>query len=382
MDSVYLDFNATTPIHAEIAHQMSGWLLAGEPSNPSSLHSHGREARRFLEQARQRLASYLHVDPAELHFTSGGTESNNLAMFGLAPTDSPLHVGATEHPSILEPAKHQWQMGRPGGLLDVDACGRIQDFEVEEGALYSIQWVNNETGITQDIPDLATRIHDGGGWLHIDGAQGFFRLDQTIAELGADSASITAHKSFGPIGVGALWVRSGLLVEPVIRGGPQEKKIRPGTENLPSIRGLGLLAEIAQTQSPSRLWDLDQLRESRAALIAQLESIPDTRIVEHRPQDWPGCVHIGFLGIHAETLLVRLDMAGISASSGSACSSGAREPSHVLEAMGFEIDWIRGSVRLSMGPTSSVDLMTGVGVQLARIVEELRQRDLQSPPTA
>ncbi len=379
MDSVYLDFNATTPIHAEIAHQMSGWLLAGEPSNPSSLHSHGREARRFLEEARQQLATYLRVDPAELHFTSGGTESNNLAMFGLAPTDAPLHVGATEHPSILEPAKQQWQKGRPGGLLEVDRFGRIQEFEVVEGALYSIQWVNNETGITQDISALATRIHDGGGRLHIDGAQGFFRLDPTLAELGVDSASITAHKSFGPIGVGALWVRSGMLVEPVIRGGPQEKKIRPGTENLPAIRGLGLLAEIA---GRTPLWDLDQLRDSRAALVANLESVPDTRIVEHQPQDWPGCLHIGFLGIHAETLLVRLDMAGISASSGSACSSGAREPSHVLAAMGVEHEWIRGSIRLSLGPTCSVDRMASVGSQLARIVSELRQRDLQSPPIA
>ncbi len=379
MDSVYLDFNATTPLHAEIARQMSGWLLAGEPSNPSSLHSHGREARRCLEEARQKLASYLHVDPSELHFTSGGTESNNLALFGLAPTDSPLHVGSTEHPSILEPAKQQWQKGRPGGLLEVDSFGRIQEFEVEEGALYSIQWVNNETGITQNISDLATRIHAGGGWLHIDGAQGIFRLDHALSELGADSASITAHKSFGPIGVGALWVRSGRLLEPVIRGGPQEKKIRPGTENLPAIRGLGLLAEIAQ-QSP--LWDLDQLRESRAALVAHLESIPDTRIVEHQLQDWPGCIHIGFLGVHAETLLVRLDMAGISASSGSACSSGAREPSHVLQAMSVDQEWIRGSVRLSLGPTSSVDRMASVGSQLVRIVSELRQRDLQSPPTA
>jgi len=379
MQSVYLDFNATTPIHDEVARQMSGWLHAGAPANPSSLHRHGREARRDLEEARQRLASFLGVVPSELHFTSGGTESNNLAMFGLAPTDAPLHVGATEHPSILEPAKQQWLQGRPGGLLEVDSFGRIRDFEVVDGAFYSIQWVNNETGITQDIPDLARRIHAGGGLLHIDGAQGFFRFGETLPELGADSASITAHKSFGPIGVGALWVRNGLLVEPVNHGGPQEKKIRPGTENLLSIRGLGLLADIAQ-QSP--LWDLGQLRESRAALISHLESIPDTRIVEHQSQDWPGCIHIGFLGIHAETLLVRLDMAGISASSGSACSSGAREPSHVLEAMGFEIDWIRGSVRLSMGPTSSVDLMTRVGVQLARIVAELRQRDLQSPPTA
>ncbi|MGE4614081.1 MAG: aminotransferase class V-fold PLP-dependent enzyme, partial [Planctomycetota bacterium] len=134
MESVYLDFNATTPIHDEVARQMSGWLHAGEPSNPSSLHRHGREARRDLEEARQRLASFLGVVPSELHFTSGGTESNNLAMFGLAPTDAPLHVGATEHPSILEPAKQQWLQGRLGGLLEVDSFGRIRDFEVVEGA--------------------------------------------------------------------------------------------------------------------------------------------------------------------------------------------------------------------------------------------------------
>ena len=283
---------------------------------------------------------------------------------------------------MLEPARQQWQQGRAGGLLEVDRSGRICDFEVTEGALYSIQWVNNETGISQDIPQLARHIHDGGARLHTDGAQGFFRLPHSIPELSVDAATITAHKSFGPVGVGALWVRKGLLIEPLLRGGPQEKKIRPGTENLLAITGFGELARVAHS---TPLWDVAALRLAREALVTPLQQVPDCRIVPHQGDDWPGCVHVGFRGVHAETLLVRLDMAGISASSGSACSSGAREPSHVLAAMGIDIDWIRSSIRLSLGPVertaeNSIEQLSKVGSQLAAIVAQLRQRNFKTPP--
>ena len=375
MESIYLDFNATTPLHRQVARDMAQWVTQDVPANPSSLHQHGREARRLLENSREELARYLQVDAAEVHFTSGGTESNNLALLGISPVDSPLLVGATEHPSILEPAKKQWKSGRPGGLLAVDDRGKIVDFEVSPGALYSIQWYNNETGVAQDIAALSRHIHDGGGLLHVDGAQGFFRDTTPISSLGIDAATITGHKSFGPVGAGALWVRSGLLIDPVIVGGPQEKKIRPGTENLLAIRGLGALAQIAGQQP---LWDLATLREHRGQLIESLQPIANTRIIEHGDEDWPGCIHVSFLDVHAETLLVRLDMEGISASSGSACSSGAREPSHVLKAMNSDQQWIRGAIRLSIGPQIDSSHIATVGEKLNSIVGELRSRDLSA----
>ncbi len=375
MESIYLDFNATTALHPQIAHDMSQWIKQELPANPSSLHQHGREARCQLENARDEVAGYLQVDAAEIHFTSGGTESNNLALLGISPVDSPLLVGATEHPSILEPAKKQWKAGRPGSVLPVDGRGKIVDFEVIPGALYSIQWYNNETGVAQDLQGISGHIHDGGGFLHIDGAQGFFRDSTPIPSLAIDAATITGHKSFGPVGAGALWVRNGLLIDPVLVGGPQEKKIRPGTENLLAIRGLGALATLASQQP---LWDHAHLRECRAQLIDSLQKIADTRIIEHTVDDWPGCIHVSFLDIHAETLLVRLDMEGISASSGSACSSGAREPSHVLKAMNIDQQWIRGAIRLSLGPQIDRTHIKTVAEKLTTIVNDLRNRDLSA----
>lgn len=368
MFSSYVDYNATTPLHPEIAKQMAQLIAENDVGNPSSLHRHGREARKIIEEARDKLAAYLQVDPAEVFFTSGGTESNNLVIQGLSPTDSPLFTGSTEHPSVLEPARKQWASGRPGTTINVDQEGRIEDLDSIEGGLISIQWVNNETGIAQDLPSLADSIHSKGGILHTDGAQGFFRLPGTINELAVDAASITAHKSFGPTGAGALWLRRGLLIDPVITGGGQEKKIRPGTENLLAIHGMGALAELA---SKNPLWQMSHLQEARDTLLNVLEGQIKFNVIHQKDGDWPGCINIGFADIHAETLLVRLDMVGISASSGSACSSGARELSHVLQAMQIDHHVIKGSIRISIGPDTSLEEIRHVADKIASIVRDL-----------
>ncbi|MAW76586.1 MAG: cysteine desulfurase [Planctomycetes bacterium] len=369
MDPCYLDYNATTPLHPVVADRLGQFLAENRSGNPSSLHTHGRQARKVIEDARDKLAFFLGVDQAEVFFTSGGTESNNLIIQGLSPLESPLHVGATEHPSVLEPARSQWKAGRPGGILPVDGNGRIDQLDAIDGGLVSIQWVNNETGIVQDLAQLSHEIHQRNGILHSDGAQGFFRIPNVIPDLGIDAASITAHKSFGPPGVGALWLRKGLLIDPVLQGGPQEKKVRPGTENLLAIHAFGLLADVALHQP---LWQLDSLREARLGLLEGLSDVPDCQVIEQQEDDWPGCINVGFKGIHAETLLVRLDMIGISASSGSACSSGARELSHVLEAMQIELGRIRGSIRISIGPENSAQQLREIGLQIASIVADLR----------
>ena len=377
MTRVYLDHNATTPILPEVSSGMSDLLQSMEWGNPSSLHEDGRKARRILEDSRDRVAAALKVDPAEIFFTGGGTESNNLAISGLVADEPDLAAGSTEHPSILEPVRCQHADGRPGSLIPVDPHGRIELEHLPTKGLVSVQWFNNETGIYQDLPAIGEIVHSEGGRLHSDGAQAFFRCPINLGESHLDSASITAHKAGGPPGVGALWIRKGLLHRPSIHGGPQEKKIRPGTENLLAIHGMGLLAD-SFDQQPR--WNPDALVSARSALLDSLEGLPDHRLVDQDSRDWPGCINLAFSGIHAETLLVRLDMAGISASSGSACSSGAREPSHVLKAMGIPEKEIRGSIRISLGPESTPEILQRVGQQLCTIVSELREQTTGQTP--
>lgn len=372
---IYLDNNATTPLDPRVARVMVEELERGAPANPSSLHGAGRDARSRLERAREQLAGRLAVDPSELTFTSGGTESNNLALLGVAEPEQPLFISAIEHPSVREAARRRWAAGAPGGELPVDGEGRLDRSIRErgaefEGALVSIQWVNNEVGTIQALADWAAWFHEQGALVHTDGAQGFFRLPDTIPELGVDLATITAHKSFGPTGVGALWVRRGVLLDPLLRGGPQEKKVRAGTENLPAIIGMGALAALDQE---ALLWADRGLAERLGRFRAELAGIDGVRVLSPEGA-FPTCVSIAVADCLAETILVRLDLEGVAASSGSACSSGAREPSHVLAAMGVPDREIRGAIRLSAAPSTTEEELSRVAGHLARIVADLRRR--------
>ncbi len=369
---LYLDYNATTPLHPRVRAAMAE-LLDEFSGNPSSMHGFGRRARRIVEEAREKLAAYLRVGPAELYFTSGGTESNNLAIQGLAPVDRPLWVGASEHPSLLEPARRRWRQGTPGGALPLLEDGRVRPDALTasgdlRGGLVSIQWANNETGTIQDVEAWCEAAHERGALFHTDGAQGFFRIPEPILLDGIDSATLTAHKSFGPVGVGVLYLRRGTVVEPILCGGPQEKQVRPGTENLVAIHGLGVLAEIAGS---SRLWPWEELIPRKRLLRDRIERIPGARIITPDENALPNTLLATFAGLEAETLLVRLDLAGIAVSSGSACSSGAREPSHVLKAMGIPDREIRGAVRISFGPATSAPDLERAASALEWIVAEL-----------
>lgn len=368
--SVYLDHNATTPLDTEVAEAMRRFLASGAEGNPSSLHAPGRSARGQLEKARERVASALGVEPQDLHFTSGGTESNNLALLGVPDPAQPLWITAIEHPAAREPARRRWARGAPGGELPVLPSGHldpaIRDGDTDfSGALVSLQWVNNETGTIQELRDWVDWFHERGALVHTDGAQGFFRLPETIPDLDVDLATVTAHKSFGPVGVGALWVRRGIVLDPILLGGPQEKKVRPGTESLLSIVGFGALAE----RGP--LWDLEALSARAATFRERLAEIDGLRIVSPVEGGFPGCVTVTLADRIAETVLVRLDLEGIAASSGSACSSGAREPSHVLKAMGVPDAEIRGALRFSLGPTTTDEDLEYVAGRLAAIHGEL-----------
>ena len=377
VNRIYLDHNATIPILPRVREGLLELLDSHHWGNPSSLHEDGRHARKILEEARDRVAFALHVEPSEIVFTSGGTESNNLAITGLVTDDSSISTSTVEHPSVLEPVKKQHQLGRSGSLIPVDPSGRLELDQVPDKGLVSIQWINNETGICQDLDLIGEAVHRSGGKLHSDGAQGFFREPIHLGNSNLDSASITSHKSGGPSGVGALWVRKGLLHQPSTHGGPQEKKIRPGTENLLAIHGMGLLAESFSSDQP---WNRERLKECRNQFANALSELPNHQIIQQSDRDWPGCINVSFSGIHAETLLVRLDMVGISASSGSACSSGAREPSHVLKAMGIADKDIRGSIRISLGPDTTIDHMQQTARHLTTIVTELRQKSAGQPP--
>ncbi|MFQ5653403.1 MAG: cysteine desulfurase family protein [Planctomycetota bacterium] len=372
---IYLDHNATTPLDPEVREEMER-LLRDCHGNPSSLHGPGRAARRIVEEARERLADSLGAEAGEVYFTSGGTESNNLMILGVEDRLQPLYTTAVEHPSVLEPARRRWRQGVPGGLLEVDGEGRLReetpgDEERYRGALVSIQWVNNETGVIQDLPRWCRHFQERGAVVHTDGAQGFFRLPHTIGELGVDAATVTAHKSFGPVGVGALYLRRGLIVDPVFCGGPQERKVRPGTENILAIHGMGVLADIAGRR---RLWPEEAMRRKSRRLRDLLSALPGIRILTPQEGSFPNTISVAFADLEAETLLVRLDMEGIAASSGSACSSGAREPSHVLRAMGVPDREIRGAVRLSSGPETTVEMLEQATARLGAIVGELRRR--------
>jgi len=374
--SIYLDHNATTPLHPEVSGVLRQHLSESLVGNPSSLHGPGRVARALLEKAREQLSLLLGVEPSELFFTSGGTESNNALLLGIAESEQPLWISATEHPSVREAAKKRWAEGAPGGELPVTESGLL-DMKIRsmgwdfEGALVSLQWVNNETGTVQLLRDWVDWFHQQGALVHTDGAQGFFRLPVKVSELGVDAATITAHKSFGPTGVGALWVRRGVVLDPILRGGPQERKVRPGTENLLAIVGMGALAEICQ-RSP--LWELGDLTRKAEEFRSQLSSIPGLRGISPISHHFPNCISVTLQDLVAETVLVRLDLEGIAASSGSACSSGAREPSHVLAAMGVPEAEIQGALRFSLGPQSSDAELSFVVDRLRVISEELRGR--------
>lgn len=378
--SVYLDANATTHLDEGIRLGMNSILEDHALGNPSSLHGPGRRSRKVIEQSREDLAKFLDVDPLELFFTSGGTESNNIAITALAPNFKSLWVSSIEHPSIREPARALWKNGFPGGEIPVETDGRVRSLpDVDlDGALVSIQWVNNEIGTIQNLKSLCGELHRRGAIVHTDGAQGFFRLPDTIPQLSVDLATVTAHKSFGPQGVGALWMRRGLIATPLFQGGSQERKVRPGTENLPAIHGLGLLAK---SSSDRLLWPLPELTRMSQLIRQQLGKYPGCKVLSGTEANFPNCLSITFDGIVAETLLVRLDFEGIYASSGSACSSGAREPSHVLAALGCSDEEIRGAIRLSFAPGVPDEALIHATSRMVAIAEDLRSRHADRPPT-
>ncbi|MBR1122570.1 cysteine desulfurase [Bradyrhizobium lablabi] len=353
---VYLDWNATTPLRPEAKAAMAqAWDISG---NPSSVHAEGREARRLVEDARAIVARAVGAQPQNVVFTSGGTEANSLALTpGLRRGGMPaqrLLVSAIEHASVLA--------GGRFAASEIHTIGVTRSGVVDLGhlrtllaggppALVSVMLANNETGAIQPVAQVAEIVHAAGGVLHVDAIQAFGKIPLDLASTGADLLTLSAHKLGGPKGSGALVLAEGLSgLEPLLRGGGQEQGRRAGTENVADIAGFGAATKAALAAMAA---DAERLRDLRDRLEAGLRSVSDTIIFSEDAERLPNTVLFTAPGLKAETAVIGFDLAGIGVSSGSACSSGKVQPSHVLQAMGFGPELAQGAVRLSMGWSTS-----------------------------
>jgi len=350
---IYLDWNATTPLRDEARRGVSDALDL--PGNASSVHKEGREARKWIEGARAAVAKAVGTAPRNVVFTSGGTEANALALApgirrGTGPAIERLVVSAIEHASVLSGGRflpNQMETVRVtrGGVVDLDHLRQL----LRDGppALVSVMLANNETGAIQPIAEVAEIVHAAEGLLHVDAIQAFGKIPLDMAEIGADLLTLSAHKIGGPKGVGALVLSEGISgLEPLLRGGGQELSRRAGTENVAGIAAFGAAATAAMAGLPAEGRRLEALRER---LENGLRMTPGVIVFSDSVQRLPNTTLFTIPDLRAETAVIGFDLAGIAVSSGSACSSGKVQPSHVLEAMGFEADIAQGAVRLSMG---------------------------------
>jgi len=376
---IYLDHNATTPVLPEVADRAAA-ALRDEFGNPSSVHHFGQQAKAAIDEARTLTAALLDGDPAEVIFTSGGTESDNIAIRGAADALEAsgrrhLIVTAIEHEAVLNTVKALARRGWRVTLLPVDQTGVVSPDALraaldEDTALVSVMHANNEIGTIQPIAELAHLAHSTGAIFHTDAVQSAGKLPIHVKALGVDLLSISAHKFYGPKGVGALWVRRGLRVLPVLTGGRQERNRRAGTENVPGIVGMGVAARIAQAKMDQEGARLALLRDRLEAGI--LAAVPGTAVNGGGSARVANTTNISFERVEAESLLIALDLDGVAVSTGSACSSGTLEPSHVLKAMGLPTHRTQNSIRFSLGAANTDADIDRVLAILPGIVTKLR----------
>lgn len=353
---IYLDHNATTPLDERVLEAMMPYLTSCY-GNPSSLYRAGRLARGAVETAREQVAALVGAHPAQLIFTSSGTEANNLALKGLAATlpVGTVAVGATEHPSVLETVSALQKSGWSIRTIAVDQNGRIDRAALDRmGAgdvqFASIMLANNETGVIQDVASLAEILGARNVLFHCDAIQAAGKIRVDFSSCGTQLMSLSGHKLYGPKGIGALVIDRSVALEAVIHGGGQEKGLRPGTESVAAIVGFGRAAEIALDEMEPRHRHLLILREQ---LERGLRAIPAVTIFSEQTERLPNTIQFGVSSMDGEMLLMEFDRRGIAISSGSACASGGREPSHVLLAMGIETSLARSAIRVSLGAANS-----------------------------
>ncbi|WP_093172667.1 cysteine desulfurase family protein [Sinosporangium album] len=363
MVSAYLDHASTTPMLPEAIEAMAAQL--GQVGNASALHAAGRRVRRVVEESRESIAEALGARPSEVVFTSGGTESDNLAIKGLywarrASGATRVLVSAVEHHAVLDPAA--WLGDHQGAkveLLPVDEHGRVQpdtlrtavEKDPDSVALVSVMWANNEVGTVQPVRVLAAVAHDHGIPFHTDSVQAVGQLPVSFAESGVDALTVSGHKIGGPIGVGALLLARGVDPIPVLHGGGQERDVRSGTLDAPAIAGLAAAVRIAAETRDEHAKKLTELRDDLIERVRR--AVPDARLNGDPVNRLPGNAHFSFPGCEGDALLMLLDAKGVECSTGSACSAGVAQPSHVLLAMGADAALARGSLRFTLGHTST-----------------------------
>jgi cysteine desulfurase len=371
----YLDHNATTQLDPGVLEAMLPYL-SGPYGNASSLHRYGRAARDAVERAREQVAALVGAQPAQIVWTSGGTESNNLALKGVAAVSrGRILYGATEHPAVMEAAE---ALASQRGIesIAVDANGQVEwprferQLAVGPVALVALMRANNETGVLQDVGRAAQLAHDVGALLHVDAVQAAGKIALDFAALDADLMSLSSHKLYGPKGIGALVRQTRIELLPLHHGGPQEKGLRGGTENVAAIVGFGAAAELAQREWQVRAEHTRALREHLEGALTQLDGV---RIFAAGVERLPNTVQFALPGFDGEALLMQLDRKGFAVSSGSACASGKNEPSHVLLAMGVDRDVARGAIRVSLGASNTVEQIDGFVGALGQVRAALPQ---------
>lgn len=382
MKEIYLDHAATTPLAAEVVEAMVP-VYSEVFGNPSSIHSFGRKARKIMDDARRTIANNIHADEKNIIFTSGATEANNLALIGTARANRKKgnHIITTEqeHHAVLHAAEHLEKEGFDVTYLPINEDGKISIGDLKEALtdetiLVSIMYVNNETGIIQPISEITQVLKDSDAFFHTDAVQAFGLIDINVQDLGIDLLSVSSHKINGPKGIGFLYARENIPIHAQFYGGEQERKRRPGTENIAGIVGFQKAVELVTRDRKIRN---ETYEEYKAAFLAtlkeknvsfELNGDPDSMIAS--------TINLSFPGVHVETLLMNFDLEGIAASSGSACTAGSIEPSHVLVAMyGQGTDRTKNSVRFSFGIHNKLEDIEEAAKRIAKIIKRLTMND-------
>jgi len=376
MNRIYLDHNATTPVRSEVREAMLPFF--GELyGNPSSANSFGQEVKPLLDEARNRIADQLGASPAEVVFTSGGTEADNAAIKGVALAHGKGHIVTTliEHPAVMQAVSYMVKKGFEATYIPVGIAGVVDPDDVKKAIrpdtiLVSMMHVNNETGIIQPVEEVAQISREADVPFHSDAVQSFGKMPSKVDDLGVDLMSVAAHKIYGPKGVGVLYIRKGTRIDPLIIGGAQEKRRRSGTENIAGIVGFGEAIVHAEAEREEVFARMASLRKKFVSGL--MEKIPELTINGDGEVVFPSTISASVARVEGESLLLSLDMEGVAISTGSACSSGSLEPSHVLVAMGIETVLAQGTLRFSMGRGTTEEEVDHVLEVFPPIVERLR----------
>ena len=376
---IYLDNAASTAVHPEVVKEMMPYFDT-QYGNPSSIHQFGRKAKNAIEKARKQVATLIGAEPNEILFTSGGTESNNTILDGVLTSNSepyPEHIitSSIEHEAVLQPCKEFENVGIKITYLPVDEHGIVNPDEIinsinSHTVLVSIMFANNEVGTIQPIKEISEICKKYQIPLHTDAVQAVGKIPINVKDLGVDALSISSHKINGPKGIGALFIKKGLMVTPQILGGGQENGMRSGTENVASIVGFGKACEIAKERLNRNISHFQTLHSSILSKI--VKEISHVKLNGHPEKRIFNNVHLTFMGVNGEDLIIKLDEHGIAASTGSACSVHTQKASHVLKAMGFNHEQITGSLRISFGYMNTLDEIDQTVEVLKKVVSELR----------